>query len=264
MGQAQDLLTSWGVGSWQEVTSDHVRNLQIAFGQEVSPSTLRRRLSALRSLLKFLRKIGRGADGDLPTASGIKLPKRLPKALSEQEIEVLMASPDLASPLGIRDRCLMELIFGAGLRISEVCQLGVADAVASTGLLRILGKRGKVRVVPLPGQTSEWVEIYLRDSRPKLVKKASSHLFLGARGGPLSRQSAFLILDSHREQAGLPGPLSPHTLRHTYAVTLLTGGADLRVVQELLGHSSIDTTQVYTQLDLEKVRVSYRKAHPRK
>jgi integrase/recombinase XerD len=158
----------------------------------------------------------------------------------------------------------MEIVYGAGLRVSEAISLRVEELELDTAAFRVTGKRGKVRWLPIPRFTLPWLEKYLRESRPKLVKKPVAQLFLGARGAPLSRQSAYMILQKHARTAGIKKHVSPHVLRHTYAVHLLQGGADLRSVQELLGHASISTTQVYTQLDMQEVARKYRKAHPRR
>lgn len=192
------------------------------------------------------------------------MPKRVPKALSFELIERLLNGPNLAKPTGIRDRALMEMVYGTGLRISEAIGLRVDELHLEVGALRVTGKRNKTRVVPIPALTMPWIERYISEARPQLVKKPRAELFLGARGGPLSRQSAGWILEKHRVAAGIEAHVSPHTLRHTYAVHLLKGGADLRAVQELLGHASISTTQVYTQLDMEHVHNAYKTAHPRR
>ncbi|MBS1711708.1 MAG: tyrosine-type recombinase/integrase [Armatimonadetes bacterium] len=237
---------------------------QTAARQGVAPSTARRRVSALRSLLKYLKRNGQGPSADLPSASGIRLPKRIPKALNPEVLHRLLESPDLSTAEGLRDRALMELVYGTGLRASEAVGLRMEEVDLDQAAFRVTGKRGKTRWVPVPMHTIPWVERYLAESRPKLVRKPVAELFLGSRGGPLSRQSAYAILERHRVNAGIESAVSPHTLRHTYAVHLIRGGADLRVVQELLGHSSINTTQVYTQLDLDHVEQVYAKAHPRR
>ena len=158
----------------------------------------------------------------------------------------------------------MEVVYGTGLRASEAISLRVSEIDLDQAAFRVTGKRGKTRWVPLPEHTSPWIEQYLNEARPQLVKGQVAQLFVGARGKALSRQSAYAILEQHRLNSGITTAVSPHTLRHTYAVHLIQGGADLRVVQELLGHASISTTQIYTQLDLEHVQRVYGSAHPRK
>ncbi len=227
------------------------------------PTTMMRRTSSLRSLLKFLKKNGQGPEAELPSTTGVRKPKRLPKALTLQELADLLNAPDLAKPEGVRDRALMELVYGAGLRVTEAVELRMEELDLDTAAFRVTGKRGKTRWLPLPRFTIPWIEKYLGEARPKLAKKPMAQVFVGTRGGKLSRQNAYMVLQKHAHAAGIKKKLSPHVLRHTYAVHLLQGGADLRAVQELLGHSSISTTQVYTQLDMEQVKIKYRKAHPR-
>ena len=222
-----------------------------------------RRTSSLRSLLKFLKKNGEGPKAELPSAKGVRRPKRLPKALSLEDLSALLEAPDLSKPEGLRDRALMELVYGAGLRVSEAVGLRMEELDLDTAAFRVTGKRGKTRWLPIPRYTLPWLEKYLNEARPKLVKKAMAQVFVGARGGKLSRQSAYMVLQKHARAAGIKRTVSPHVLRHTYAVHLLQGGADLRAVQELLGHASISTTQVYTQLEMDEVRRKYHKAHPR-
>jgi integrase/recombinase XerD len=158
----------------------------------------------------------------------------------------------------------MELVYGAGLRISEAVELEFDSLDLEERAVRVTGKRGKTRRVPLPAETANWMRKYLQEGRPKLVKGASGRIFLSDTGRVLLRQTAYKLLERYARRADLPIGVSPHTLRHTYAVHLLKGGADLRAVQELLGHESIATTQVYTELDLEEVRQKYRAAHPRR
>lgn len=201
---------------------------------------------------------------ELPRAAGVKLPKRLPKALSREQLEALLASPDVGTAPGLRDRALMEVVYGTGMRVAEAVGLRVAEVDLSQAAFRVTGKRGKVRWIPLPRATAPWIELWLAKGRGELALPGVGEVFVGNRGRGLSRQSAWAILEKHRLAAGIAKHVGPHTLRHTYAVHLVQGGADLRVVQELLGHASIATTQVYTQLDLEHVRRGYERGHPRK
>lgn len=219
-------------------------------------------MSALRSLLKFLKRRGVVIGTELPDTGGFKKPKLLPKALSLEQMMALLETPDLATPTGLRDRALMELIYGAGLRVSEAIELRLEALHLDTAAVTVTGKRGKTRWVPLPAETIAWIDRYTDTARPRLSKKPIALLLLSNRGLPLLRQTAYAILRRHATRAGLEH-VSPHTLRHSYAVHLLKGGADLRAVQELLGHESIATTQVYTQLDLDEVRRKYKAAHPR-
>lgn len=249
---------------WQNLKESDLLKFQSSLGPPLSPASAMRRTSSLRSLLKFLKRNGQGPQIDLPSAAGIRKPKRLPKALSLETLVALLEAPDLSKPEGVRDRALMEVVYGAGLRISEALSLRVEELDMEVAAFRVTGKRGKTRWLPIPRYTSPWIEKYLAEARPMLVRKPIAEFFVGTRGGKLSRQNAYLCLQKHARSAGIEKNVGPHVLRHTYAVHLLKGGADLRVVQELLGHASISTTQVYTQLDLEEVAKKYKAAHPRK
>lgn len=262
--KAAEFFTERGLKKWQSLSESDLVAYQGFAAKDAKPATIRRRVSCLRSFIKFLKKNGEGPSVDLPSVEGVRLPKRLPKALKLEDLDRLLDSPDLSKPTGVRDRTLMELLYGTGLRVSEAVGLQMSEVDLNASAFRVTGKRGKTRIVPVPEHTTPWIDRYLRDARPKLIKKPQAAFFLGNRGGELSRQSAYLLIDKHRKAAGIKSSVSPHTLRHTYAVHLVRGGADLRVVQELLGHSSISTTQIYTQLDLETIRENYDLAHPRR
>ncbi|MCW5937461.1 MAG: tyrosine-type recombinase/integrase [Fimbriimonadaceae bacterium] len=261
---AADFFQSIGLADWSALDNEAVSRYEASLGPPLKPATFRRRVASLRSFLKFMARRGQAPPAELPSSSGARLGRRLPKALPLERLEALLAVPDLAKPTGLRDRALMELVYGAGLRVSEAVALGLAGLDLSTALLRVTGKRGKTRVVPLPSGTLEWFERYLEAGRPALQRRPVDAVFLGARGAPLSRYMAYRILESCARAAGIEGHIGPHVLRHTYAVHLLRGGADLRAVQELLGHASIATTQVYTELDMEEVRRRYKESHPRR
>lgn len=254
---------SLGVVAWSDIQPTNLLAYETSLGPGIARTTAQRRISALRSLLKFLKKNNVGPTADLPSTGGFRKPKTLPKALRLEQMVSLLGLPDVTKPNGIRDRALMELIYGAGLRVSEAVELEMGNLDFQGRTVQVLGKRGKVRRTPLPQETAVWMERYLEVGRPDLVKRASARVFISDKGHNLLRQTAYDILEKYALRAGLPDGTSPHTLRHTYAVHLLKGGADLRAVQELLGHASIATTQVYTQLDMEQVRTTYKKAHPR-
>jgi integrase/recombinase XerD len=256
-------LLGLGIEDWAELGNATVMEYQATLGPPLASSTAQRRMSSLRSFLKFLKRQGQGPKAKLPSTGGYRKKKALPKALSLEQLERLLAEPDTEDPVGLRDRALLELIYGAGLRISEAVDLTVGEVDFTENALRITGKRGKTRWVPLPGETSIWLQKYMGKARPLLQKRNTDRVFISARGLPLRRTTVGLALKEYVRLARLPEGTSPHTLRHTYAVHLLKGGADLRSVQELLGHESIATTQVYTHLELEEVARKYREAHPR-
>ncbi|MBA2550930.1 MAG: site-specific tyrosine recombinase XerD [Nocardioidaceae bacterium] len=191
-------------------------------------------------------------------------PKRLPKALSVTEVEALLtASGSAGTALAVRDRALLELLYGTGARISEATGLDVDDVDLEDRAVLLSGKGGKQRLVPVGSFAVDAVRIYLTGARADLVSTGTPALFLNARGGRLSRQSAWAVLVRSAERAGLRKEVSPHTLRHSFATHLLDGGADVRVVQELLGHASVTTTQIYTLVTVDKLREVYATAHPR-
>ena len=261
--RAANFFASIGVTDWRSLSADNILRFQSS-DRAAKTTTVMRRTSSLRSFLKYLKKQGAGPEVELPKSAFARRPRRLPKALSLEDLAALLNAPDLSKPDGVRDRALMELVYGAGLRISEAVGLRVEELDLDSAAFRVTGKRGKTRWLPLPRFTLPWLEKYLNEARPVLVKRPMAQVFVGMRGGALSRQNAYLLLEKYAKKAGIERKISPHVLRHTYAVHLLKGGADLRAVQELLGHASISTTQVYTQLDMEEVKRKYRAAHPRR
>ena len=231
----------------------------------LSASSAGRAVVAVRGLHRFALREGWTT---VDPAREVKPPapaRRLPKAISVDQVEALLAAPDADSPLGLRDRALLELLYGTGARISEAIGLEVDDLDREAGLVRLDGKGGKQRVVPGGSYAGRAVEAYLVRARPLLsaAGRGTPALFLNARGGRLSRQSAWAVLQSAVTRAGLTVDVSPHTLRHSFATHLLDGGADVRVVQELLGHASVTTTQVYTLVTVDRLREVYATSHPR-
>jgi len=230
----------------------------------LAPSSIRRNISAIRTYFKFLL-----ADGVVTRdpSERLETPKRwrtLPDVLTVDEIERLLAAPQLEQPFAFRDRAMLELAYGAGLRVSEWITLGVKDVLFEDMLVRVFGKGSKERLVPIGRKAIGAVATYIRELRPRLEKGGGKGvLFLNARGEPLSRMGAWKILRGHVERAGITKEVSPHTLRHSFATHLLEGGADLRAVQEMLGHADISTTQIYTHVDREYLRQVHKQFHPR-
>jgi integrase/recombinase XerD len=230
----------------------------------LAPSSIRRNISAVRTYFRFLLSDGIVARDP---SERLETPKRwrtLPDVLTVDEITRLIASPTFDEPLAFRDRAMLELAYGAGLRVSEWITLGIRDVLLEEKLVRVFGKGSKERLVPIGRSAIGAVATYVRELRPKLEKGAGKGvLFLNARGEPLSRMGAWKILRRHVEQAGITKAVSPHTLRHSFATHLLEGGADLRAVQEMLGHADISTTQIYTHVDREYLRQVHKQYHPR-
>ncbi|MBS0024473.1 site-specific tyrosine recombinase XerD [Microbacterium paraoxydans] len=227
-------------------------------------TSLARLQSSVRGWHRFLAREGIETDDPSGRLRPPKAPRRLPKALTIEQVERLLAAPSPEEPLGIRDRALLELLYATGARVSEAVGLDVDD-LAHGEVLRLRGKGSKERIVPVGSYAREAVDAYLTRVRPGLAAKgrASARLFLGARGAPLSRQSAWLVIRAAAERARITAEVSPHTLRHSFATHLLQGGADVRVVQELLGHSSVATTQIYTHVSVDALRDVYATSHPR-
>jgi len=235
-----------------------------------SPATLARSLSALRGLHRFL--LDEELAGVDPSAEidGRRIPRRLPKALSEEQVTKLIAASNGDDARSLRDRALLELLYGTGARISEAVGLDLADLVANEGLVRLYGKGSKERLVPIGRFAANAMAAWLGPGgRPQLEPKKwrrrgdSEAVFLNARGGRLTRQGAFDVVRKHAVSAGIGETVSPHALRHSCATHMLARGADIRVVQELLGHVSIATTQLYTKVSPEHLRSAYEAAHPR-
>jgi integrase/recombinase XerD len=227
-------------------------------------TSLARMQSSVRGLHRFL--VREGIDTDDPTGRlrPPKPPRRLPKALTIAQVESLLNAPPSDDPIGLRDRALLELMYATGARVSEAIGLDVDD-LTHGDVIRLRGKGSKERIVPVGSFARAAVDAYLTRVRPALAARGSAtpKLFLGARGAPLSRQSAWLVIQSAAERAQLSAHVSPHTLRHSFATHLLQGGADVRVVQELLGHASVTTTQIYTHVSVDALRDVYTLAHPR-
>ena len=245
--------------------SDFVADLAAGNGRPpASPATIHRKTACLRSFYRHLRR-ERVRDSD-PTAT-ISSPRRgrkLPRVLSRDEVNKLLAAPRGTEPASLRDRALLELMYACGLRASEAIGLELADLDMDEQVLRARGKGSKERVVPVGRAAVEALRIYLERGRAALVRgKAEPHVFVNFRGGPLTRQGLYKIVRRHAAAAGLADRMSPHTLRHTFATHLLAGGCDLRSVQEMLGHADVATTQLYTHLSSDKLKDVYFKAHPR-
>ncbi|MGN7918350.1 site-specific tyrosine recombinase XerD [Lysobacter sp. 22409] len=230
-----------------------------------SPRSNARLLSALRAFYAF--RLRRSERSDDPTAllAPPKLPRSLPKALAESQIEALLAAPVVDEPLGLRDRAMLELMYASGLRVSELVNLPSTAVNLRQGVLRVTGKGSKERLVPLGEEAQHWLERYLAQSRPQLAgKRALAPLFLAASGEAPSRQEFWHLVKRYAAVAGIdPAKISPHGLRHSFATHLLNHGADLRALQMLLGHSSLSTTQIYTLVAREQLKRLHAKHHPR-
>jgi len=230
----------------------------------LSPATIRRQVSAIRTYYRFLV-----AEGLVPIDPSDRLEsprrgRRLPPTLSVAEVEAMLQAADPDHPLAWRDRALIELGYGAGLRVSELCGLTLGDLRFDEGVVRVIGKGSKERLVPVGRNVIGTVSVYLHQVRPNLDRgKGRNRVLLNRRGEPLSRVGAWGVVKRLATAAGVTKPVTPHTLRHTFATHLLEGGADLRAVQEMLGHADLSTTQIYTHIDREYLRSVHKQYHPR-
>lgn len=238
-------------------------------GQPLAPASAARITVSVRGWHRFAHAEGITATDPAAGVTPLAQAERLPKALSQAEVDSLLAAPELDTPVGLRDACLLELLYGTGARISELCALSVDDLTPALSDpdagLRLIGKGDKERVVPLGSFARSAVSAWLVRGRPELACRGpgTPRLLLNTRGRPLSRQSAWEVVVKRAAQAGIAGEVSPHSLRHSFATHLLDGGADVRVVQELLGHASVATTQLYTLVTAEHLREVYAASHPR-
>ncbi|MDQ4085597.1 MAG: site-specific tyrosine recombinase XerD [Actinomycetota bacterium] len=267
-----DFLSAAGVLRPDDITETHVGEflMRLREGDDEHPplgaGSAARAVVAVRGLHRFLLREGLAAADP---AAGVRPPtpaKRLPKALPLDEVErIIDAAGSAGTALALRDRALLEMLYGTGARISEAVGLDVDDVDLEAGAVRLLGKGSKERAVPVGSYACAAISAYLVRGRPRLSGggRGTPALFLNARGGRLSRQSAWTVLRSAAQRAGVRADVSPHTLRHSFATHLLDGGADVRVVQELLGHASVTTTQVYTLVTVDRLREVYAAAHPR-
>lgn len=246
------------------------RNLLISYilnlkERNYAPATVARKVAAVKSFFDFL--VAEGALRSDPTEnlSSPKVGKSLPKPLSAAEVEALLDEPaKLSSPEAKRDRAMLELLYAGGMRVSELVFMNTSDLNLGAGFVRCFGKGSKERIIPIHSGAVEALEEYLMEARPSLLRnKEHDALFLNRRGERLTRQGFWLILKDYAKAADIKREVTPHTLRHSFATHMLSGGADLRAVQELLGHANISSTQVYTHLTSEHVRQVYEKAHPR-
>ncbi len=264
-------LTQWaawlearGTGLVAAHRADVEAYLADQYRAKAKATSIARRLSSLRRF--YALQMQHAATRSDPTARirAPKLPRRLPKNLSEAQVEALLAAPDPDTTLGLRDRAMLETLYATGLRVSELTGLTLSQVSLDMGVVRVLGKGGKERLVPLGEEAIVWLKRYLASSRTTLGGSRTNALFVTARQGPLTRQAFWALLKRHAPKAGIPAAsLSPHVLRHAFATHLLNHGADLRVVQLLLGHADITTTTIYTHVARERLKQLHAQHHPR-
>jgi integrase/recombinase XerD len=260
-----EFAVSRGVHHPEKVTRPLLRDfIYLLKDLGLSAATIRREVSAVRTYFGFLLAEGRLTENPSDRLESPRRGRVLPPTLSVAEVEALLGSPRVEEPLAWRDRALLEIGYGAGLRVSEICGLGMTDLLLTENLVRVFGKGGKERLVPIGRSVIGAVSVYLHTIRPELDRgKSGGRVLLNARGQPLSRVGAWGIVKRAAERAGITKRVTPHTLRHSFATHLLEGGADLRAVQEMLGHADLSTTQIYTHVDREYLRSVHKQFHPR-
>jgi len=260
-------LTLSHVEGWGEVKKDHLVAyiLYLKTDREYTSTTVARKVAAIKSFFHFLVAEGSIKDDPTATLDSPRVKKYLPRAISQEDVEKLLEAPGTRdSPRALRDRAILELLYATGMRVSELVALNIGDADLASASVRCFGKGGKERVIPVYERAVQAIEVYLSRGRIHLLHEAEQKaLFLNQRGERLTRQGLWLIVKGYVKEAGIGVPVTPHTLRHSFATHMLRGGADLRNVQELLGHANIATTQVYTQISNERLREVYDEAHPR-
>ncbi|MFD3445488.1 tyrosine recombinase XerC [Microbacteriaceae bacterium 4G12] len=262
-----DFMKREGIASFENIVYADVRlYLTLLHEEKLARRSVARKISSLRSLYRFLMREGYCKDNPFALASLPKKEGSIPKFLYEEELEQLFAASDLETPLGQRNQALLELLYGTGIRVSECCQLRLEDIDFAVGTILVNGKGNKQRYVPFGSYAQDALLLYIQDGRTKLMKKGKASLtdlFLNAKGTHLTERGVRYILTEMIEKASLTMQLSPHMLRHTFATHMLNEGADLRTVQELLGHAHLSATQIYTHVSKERLRSVYNMHHPR-
>ena len=247
-----------------DASETDLREYAVARHAGSAATSANRRLTVFRRFFRWaMREQLRDSDPTLKLDAA-RQALRVPKALSEAQVEALLAAPDVETPLGLRDRAMLELLYASGLRVSELVALQTVRMSFSEGTLHVSGKGSKERLVPFGEEARGWIERYVREARAAILGgRASDALFVTARGGPMTRQMFWKLIKAHALAAGIAVPLSPHTLRHAFATHLLNHGADLRTVQMLLGHADISTTTIYTHVARERLKQLHARHHPR-
>ncbi len=252
--------------SWKSVTRDHIIHYILEMKErEYASSTIARKVAAVKSFFKFLEDTGHLSSSPAKELETPRAEKHLPATISAEDVDRLLAAPSTSTPAGMRDRAMLELLYATGLRVSELVALNIEDVDLDAGTVRCMGKGRKERVLPIYDRAREALAHYLEKGRPKLLGEGNQEnaLFLNRRGTRLTRQGLWLIIKRYVQEVNIKENVTPHTLRHSFATHMLRGGADLRAVQQMLGHANISTTQIYTQVTNERMREVYDETHPR-
>lgn len=265
LAQAAGVLKKLGAANWKKVGAKHLTAwLHSLSDAKLAASSQARKLTAMRMLCRHLLHEHVRDDNPTDLLAGPKLRRKLPETLSTGEMQKLLAAPTGMDAYAIRDRAMLELVYSSGLRASEICGLTLQQVDLEHGFVRVFGKGSKERVVPLGEKARDAIQAYLGSGRPRFVKpKTGSELFITERGKAMSRKMLWVVVKSAAARAGLEKPVKPHLLRHSFATHLLGGGADLRAIQEMLGHASIGTTQIYTAVESSRLLDQHAQHHPR-
>lgn len=246
------------------VEADDIHRYFAVRHADTKASSANRRLTVLKRFYQLALRQHKVSDNPCLHLKSAKQPARFPKVLSEGQVDALLAAPDITTSLGLRDRTMLELMYASGLRVSELVLLKIVEVSMQEGILRIIGKGDKTRLVPFGEEARLWIDRYLKEARPDILQgQVDDALFVTARGHGMTRQMFWTLIKKYAFQADIHAPLSPHTLRHAFATHLLNHGADLRVVQLLLGHADISTTQIYTHVARERLKQLHHQHHPR-
>jgi len=257
-------LIKQGVKSWREVKKSNIQDfLYFVHAQNKSVSTIVRYLSAVKMFHRFLLREGISSTDPSSIVDFPKTWKKVPEVLSLQEVEKLLRAPDQKTDLGFRDKTMFEILYATGLRVSELVNLKTQDIYFDIGFIKCTGKGNKQRIIPLGDKAKKYLQEYMEKVRPKLVKQETDYVFVGRGGYSLTRQAVWKIIRFYAKKAGIKSSLKPHVLRHSFATHLVERGAELRFVQELLGHSNISTTQIYTHINRMRLKEIHQKYHPR-
>lgn len=266
LGQYLAHLRKQGITSLDKADRNHILSHLYKLQKEgKAPATISRHLAALKHFYRFLQSEELITDDYTVGLESPKLAQRLPQVLSTEEVEILLSQPQMADPAGIRDKAMLEIIYATGIRVSEMISLNIQDVELDLGYIKCLGKGSKERIIPLGSVAARYIREYLSRSRVKLTKGKTEHqaLFVNVQGKRLTRQGFWKIIKKYAREGRIDKHITPHTLRHSFATHLLENGADLRAVQEMLGHADISTTQIYTHLTKLRLKEVYTNTHPR-
>ncbi len=261
-----DFISRSGVNDLSDIKTSHIAAFfKLLKDAGLNETSAARYFSSLKGFFKYLYKCSYLISNPIDRISPPKISRKLPEVLNIREINAILDQPDVNDTIGLRDKAILELFYACGTRISELINIKLNDLFLSEEVIRVIGKGSKERLIPIGSSAIRWVDEYLRKSRPILARnyKSENYLFLNQRGTKFSRMGIWKIVSFYANQAGIEKHVHPHTFRHSFATHLIEGGADLRAVQEMLGHSDISTTQIYTHIDRDYIKLVHRKYHPR-